>query len=128
MAQARPDGAAVEEVGTLTKECAEQALFTMISIDEQLYSSGWAPGPGGDPRYDFLLAAFRLEPGLCLASQVKFNMLPRSTRKAFFALVLHRWTIEDCLEEDLGSTKEQLLDSVERAMRALASPLESDHG
>jgi len=128
LAQARPAGSAIEELGGLVKECAEQALFTMISMDEQLYNSGWAPGLDGDPRYDYLMDAFVLEPGQCLASQARFNMLPRSTRLAFFALALLGRSVAECIKDGLGLTKEQLLGWVEVAMRTLTEPQEDSDG
>ena len=69
--------------------------------------AGWAPGPEGDPRYDFLLWAFAIEPRHSLGALVAFNGLGARVRRAFFAFVLDGQGVEQCLALGLGP-REQL--------------------
>ena len=124
----RPKGLAVEDMHDLVQRSVAQSLVALVELDEQIHQSGWAPGPDGDVRYDYIAEGFALEPGLCLAAQVRFNELRHPVRRAFFELVLHQRSIPECLKLGLGKNKQQLLHWTERAFRVLTKPEEELDG
>ena len=80
----------------------DDALDELLREDRELRRAGWRPGPEGDPRYDFLLWAFAIEPRHSLGALVAFNGLAPRVRRAFFAFVLDGNGVEACLALGLG--------------------------
>lgn len=96
----------------------DDALDELLREDRELRRSGWAPGPQGDPRYDFLLWAFAIEPHRSLGALVAFNGLAARVRRAFFAFVLDGQGVEQCLTLGLGP-REQLQRDLRAGVDAL---------
>ncbi|MFT5058711.1 MAG: hypothetical protein ACI87O_002368 [Planctomycetota bacterium] len=100
------------------KDRIEEALSDVLLEDEELYSDGLPAALGDDFHHYCLVHSFAVELHTTLEASVRFHRLPDETRRAFFALLVDRYSVERCVEMGLGP-RHRLKIEVRSALKAL---------
>lgn len=78
-----------------------------------------------EPHHLFVSQHFGVEPGMARRACLRFNGLPESVRRVFFAIAVHKKSVNRCVAEGNGPP-ERVRDDFELAVRALSAYPEPD--
>lgn len=97
-------------------EQIDHAIRIALQEDQQLDEAGHPCEE--DSNYEFLVRAFAMEPTLACSAAVAFNALDEFPRRVFFALA-DGTPINTCIENGLGTTREEVGAAMRKALFAM---------